>query len=66
LQNAFQIWDSKQIIKKGKERHVFLFETSIVIAKILKPVARGAIRYIYKYKLMVGNMSFSFTRFCPS
>ena len=27
--------------------------TSIVIAKILKPVARGAVRYIYKYKLMV-------------
>ena len=54
LQNAFQIWDSKQIIKKGKERHVFLFETSIVIAKIVKPVARGAVRYIYKYKLMVG------------
>ncbi|CAM4784560.1 unnamed protein product [Rotaria magnacalcarata] len=56
LQNTFQIWDSKQIIKKGKERHVFLFETSIVIAKILKPVARGAVRYIYKYKLMTAEI----------
>ncbi|CAF4663111.1 unnamed protein product, partial [Rotaria sp. Silwood1] len=56
LQNTFQIWDSKQIIKKGKERHVFLFETSIVIAKILKPVARGTVRYIYKYKLMTAEI----------
>ncbi|CAF1006794.1 unnamed protein product, partial [Didymodactylos carnosus] len=56
LQNTFQIWDSKQLIKKGKERHVFLFETSVVIAKIPKLLARGAIRYIYKYKLMTAEI----------
>lgn len=33
LQDKFLVWDSKQLIKKGKERHVFLFETNLVFAK---------------------------------
>lgn len=33
LQDRFFVWDSKQLIKKAKERHVFLFETSLVFAK---------------------------------
>jgi hypothetical protein len=53
LQDRFQVWDSKQLIKKGKERHVFLFETSIVFAKEIKDT-RDKLKYVYKFKLMVG------------
>lgn len=52
LQDKFQVWDSKQIIKKAKDRHVFLFETSLVFAKEIKD-QRGKLKYIYKFKLMV-------------
>ena len=52
IQDKFQVWDSKQLIKKGKDRHVFLFETSVVFAKEIKD-QRGKLKYIYKFKLMV-------------
>ena len=51
-QDKFLVWDSKQLIKKGKERHVFLFETSLVFAKEIKD-PKGKTKYIYKFKLMV-------------
>ncbi len=52
LQDRFQVLDSKQIIKSRKERQVFLFETSIVFAKMIKD-AREKLKYVYKFKLMV-------------
>jgi hypothetical protein len=52
LQDKFQVWDSKQLIKKAKDRHVFLFETSLVFAKEIKD-QKGKLKYIYKFKLMV-------------
>jgi kalirin len=56
LQDKFQVWDSKQLIKKAKERHVFLFETSIVFAKELKDL-RGKLKYIYKFKMMTSEVN---------
>ena len=56
LQDKFQVWDSKQLIKKAKERHVFLFETSLVFAKEIKDV-RGKLKYIYKFKLMTSEIN---------
>ena len=52
LQDRFQVWDSKQIIKKAKERQVFLFETSIFFAKEIKDT-REKLKYVHKFKLMV-------------
>lgn len=52
LQDKFQVWDSKQLIKKGKDRHVFLFETSLVFAKEIKD-QKGKLKYMYKFKMMV-------------
>ena len=57
LQDKFQVWDSKQLIKKVKDRHVFLFETSLVFAKEVKD-QRGKLKYIYKFKLMVTDHHF--------
>jgi len=59
LQDKFQVWDSKQLIKKAKDRHVFLFETSLVIAKEIKD-QRGKLKYIYKFKLMVIRVNLLF------
>ena len=56
LQDKFQVWDSKQLIKKGKDRHVFLFETSIVFAKEIKD-QRGKLKYAYKFKLMTSEVN---------
>lgn len=56
LQDRFQVWDSKQLIKKGKERQVFLFETSLVFAKEIKDT-REKLKYIYKFKLMTSEIN---------
>ncbi|CAF0832828.1 unnamed protein product [Brachionus calyciflorus] len=56
LQDKFQVWDSKQLIKKGKERHVFLFETSLVFAKEIKD-AKSKLKYVYKFKLMTSEIN---------
>jgi hypothetical protein len=56
LQDKFQVWDSKQLIKKGKDRHVFLFETSLLIAKEIKD-QKGKMKYLYKFKVMTSEIN---------
>jgi hypothetical protein len=56
LQDKFQVWDSKQLIKKGKDRHVFLFETSLLVAKEVKD-QRGKLKYAYKFKVMTSEIN---------
>lgn len=51
LQDAFQVWDTKQIIRKGRERRVFLFELYLLFAKEVKD-SNGSVKYQYKNKLM--------------
>lgn len=52
LQDAFSVWDPKQLIKKGRERHIFLFELYLLFTKEVKD-SSGKVKYIYKNKLMV-------------
>ena len=52
MQDSFQVWDPKQIIRKAKERHIFLFELYLVFAKEVKDT-NGKAKYIYKSKLLV-------------
>uniref|UniRef100_A0A8C2TVG4 Triple functional domain protein n=1 Tax=Coturnix japonica TaxID=93934 RepID=A0A8C2TVG4_COTJA len=52
LQDSFQVWDPKSLIRKGRERHLFLFEISLVFSKEVKD-SSGRSKYIYKSKLFV-------------
>lgn len=54
LQDAFQVWDPKSLIRKGRERHLFLFEISLVFSKEIKD-SSGHTKYVYKSKLLVGG-----------
>ena len=52
LQEQFTVWDPKQLIKKGRERHLFLFEMCLLFSKEIKD-STGKSKYQYKFKLMV-------------
>lgn len=52
LQDTFQVWDPKSLIRKGRDRHLFLFEISLVFSKEIKDSA-GRTKYVYKNKLQV-------------
>lgn len=60
LQDAFSVWDPKQLIRKGRDRHIFLFEMYLLFTKEVKD-SIGKVKYIYKNKLMV---SFIICNFC--
>lgn len=57
LQDSFQVWDPKTLIRKGRERHLFLFEMSLVFSKEVKD-SNGHSKYLYKSKLFVSNVLF--------
>ena len=52
LQENFQVWDPKQIIRKGRDRRIFLFELYLLFSKEVKD-SSGKAKYLYKNKLMV-------------
>uniref|UniRef100_A0A671NYI3 non-specific serine/threonine protein kinase n=1 Tax=Sinocyclocheilus anshuiensis TaxID=1608454 RepID=A0A671NYI3_9TELE len=55
LQEAFQVWDPKTLIRKGRERHLFLFEMSLIFSKEVKD-SNGRSKYIYKSKLFTSEL----------
>ncbi|XP_057304422.1 triple functional domain protein-like isoform X4 [Hydractinia symbiolongicarpus] len=55
LQDSFTVWDTKHILKKGKERHVFLFEQAVLLCKEVKDID-GKCMFEYKYKLKTSEM----------
>ena len=52
FQDSFTVFDPKQLRRKGKERHIFLFEQALLFSKETKD-ADGKIKYLYKNKLKV-------------
>jgi hypothetical protein len=57
LQEQFTVWDPKQLIKKGRERRLFLFEMCLVFSKEVKD-SLGKSKYQFKFKLMVRSFTF--------
>ncbi|KAL5006006.1 hypothetical protein ScPMuIL_017164 [Solemya velum] len=56
LQDNFTVWDPKQLIKKGRERHIFLFDMCLIFAKDVKD-SNGKTKYQYKFKLMISEVN---------
>lgn len=56
LQESFQVWDPKTLIRKGRDRHLFLFEMSLVFSKDVKD-SNGRSKYLYKSKLFVRDQA---------
>lgn len=52
LQDNFTVWDPKQLIKKGRDRHLFLFDMCLLVSKEVKD-STGKSKYLYKFRLMV-------------
>lgn len=48
-------WDNKQIIRKGRERHVFLFDLYLLFSKEVKDT-NGTVKYVYKNKVMTSEV----------
>ncbi|XP_044733840.1 triple functional domain protein isoform X3 [Chrysoperla carnea] len=55
LQESFSVWDPKQLIRKGRDRHIFLFELYLLFSKEVKD-SNGKVKYIYKNKLMTSEL----------
>ncbi|XP_045553977.1 LOW QUALITY PROTEIN: kalirin [Salmo salar] len=55
LQDTFQVWDPKSLIRKGRERHLFLFELSLVFSKEIKD-SSGRTKYLYKSRLRTSEL----------
>ncbi|KAJ8956997.1 hypothetical protein NQ318_012163 [Aromia moschata] len=48
LQDAFSVWDPKQLIRKGRERHIFLFEMYLLFTKEVKDSAGKCVCPIHR------------------
>ncbi|XP_022663645.1 triple functional domain protein-like isoform X3 [Varroa destructor] len=58
LQDAFVVFDQRALIRKGRERHMFLFELYLLFAKEIKD-GQGKVRYQYKSRLMTSEIGIS-------
>ncbi|XP_076313108.1 LOW QUALITY PROTEIN: triple functional domain protein-like [Tachypleus tridentatus] len=55
LQDTFQVLEAKSLIRKGRERHIFLFELYLLFSKEAKD-SSGKAKYIYKHKLLTSEI----------
>ena len=52
LQDTFQVWDPKKLIRQSRERRMFLFDLYLVFSKEVKD-SQGKPKYQYKMKMLV-------------
>ncbi|XP_055338220.1 triple functional domain protein-like isoform X2 [Paramacrobiotus metropolitanus] len=56
LVDSLQVWEPKQIIRKGRKYQVFLFERAILFTKEIKD-ANGQKKFVFKNKYMTAGMT---------
>lgn len=55
VQDSFLVLENKQLIRKGRERRVFLFELYLLFAKEVKD-SNGTNKYHFKHKVMTSEL----------
>ncbi|KAM4602116.1 kalirin-like [Polymixia lowei] len=55
LQDSFLVWEPKSLIRKGRDRHLFLFELSLIFSKEIKD-SSGRTKYLYKNRLRTSEL----------
>ncbi|XP_032412006.1 kalirin-like isoform X2 [Xiphophorus hellerii] len=55
LQDTFLVWEPKSLIRKGRDRHLFLFELSLIFSKEIKD-SSGRTKYLYKSRLRTSEL----------
>ena len=55
LQDTFQVWDPKKLIRQSRDRRMFLFELYLVFSKEVKD-SSGKAKYLYKMKMMTSDI----------
>ncbi|AWO95656.1 hypothetical protein SMAX5B_015273 [Scophthalmus maximus] len=55
LQDSFPVWEPKSLIRKGRDRHLFLFELSLIFSKEIKD-SSGRTKYLYKSRLRTSEL----------
>lgn len=49
------MWDPKPLIRKARDRHLFLFELHLIFAKEVKD-SQGKSKYVFKQRLFVSDL----------
>ncbi|CAM9324578.1 unnamed protein product [Lampetra fluviatilis] len=58
LQETFQVWDSRSLLRKVRERHLFLFDMALLFSKEQKD-SSGRSKYLYKHKIPTSELGVS-------
>ncbi|KAG7167735.1 Kalirin-like [Homarus americanus] len=56
LQDTFQVWDPRQLIRKGRDRHIFLFDLYLVFCKEVRDPSGNKTKYAYKNRLVTSEL----------
>ncbi|XP_071527234.1 triple functional domain protein isoform X3 [Panulirus ornatus] len=56
LQDTFQVWDPRQLIRKGRDRHIFLFDLYLVFCKEVRDPSGNKTKYAYKHRLVTSEL----------
>ncbi|XP_063844125.1 triple functional domain protein-like isoform X3 [Scylla paramamosain] len=57
LQDSFQVWDQRQLIRKVRDRHIFLFDLYLVFCKEVRDPSGNKTKYAYKHRLVTSELS---------